>query len=475
MKKVKNLINGNFSFTNEYIEKIDPSNEKIISHFCKSSFNEVNAAVESAKNSFEKWSEMSPVSRGDLLLDFVIILKKYKKDLAKIVAKETGKIYDHALGEVEGSIKLAHFFSSESMRLYGRSIVSGNHLKNGYTVKCPVGVAGLIVPANTPIANIAWKVFPALVCGNTIVLKSSEDAPETAEFFCELSKKTNIPDGVINLIHGLGSEAGNCIVEHPIVDLISFTGSSFTGKIINQNCAKNFKKVSLELGGKNPFIVCDDADIDNALNWCISSAFSNAGQRCAAASRLLVQENIYDDFIEKMKSKMKNLKLGINSDSFLGPVMNKKLYNTIIDYIKVANNEGAKIYQSGIDDNKNGYYIKPTIIENLPVESTLNDIEFFGPVVIAYKFKDDIDAINISNNSIYGLTSCVHTSNVERAVKFTRKMNFGLCNINSATYGSEPHMPFGGTKNSGNGSREPGTEAIDFYTELKMISFTTKN
>lgn len=472
MKKIKNFINGEFINGKDYIDRISPSTEKIISSFPRSTKNDVDLAVKSSKKAFDFWSSLSPVKRGDLLLNFVILLKKNKKILAKIVANETGKIFSHALGEVEGSIKLAHFFSSESMRLYGKTIVSGNDNKNAYTVKVPIGVVGLIVPANTPIANITWKVFPALVCGNCVILKSSEDAPETAEFFVKLSQEAGIPAGVLNLIHGYGKEAGDHLVNHDDINLISFTGSSKTGRIINENCSKKLKKVSLELGGKNPFIVCDDADIDNAINWAISSCFSNAGQRCAAASRLFIQKSIYSDFLKKFKIKMNKLKLGVDEDCYLGPVMNKIQYDSINSYIIQAKKEGADIYSSGINENSKGYYVKPTIIQNLNLSSDLNDIEFFGPVAIVNQFDEDYKAILLSNKSKYGLTSCVHTQNINRALLYTKKLNFGLCNINSATYGSEPHMPFGGLKDSGNGSREPGTEAVDLYTELKMISFT---
>ena len=411
--------------TEDYIHRISPSTEKVLSSFPRSSKRHVDLAVKSSIKAFDSWSNMSPVKRGKILLNFVISLKKNKNKLAKIVAKETGKIFSHALGEVEGSIQLAHFFSSESMRLYGKTIVSGNDNKNAYTLKVPVGVTGLIVPANTPIANIAWKVFPSLVCGNCAILKSSEDAPETAEYFLKLSQDAGVPNGVLNLIHGYGYEAGSFIVNHDDVKLISFTGSSETGRIINKDCANNFKKVSLELGGKNPFIVCDDSDIDNAIKWAISSCFSNAGQRCAAASRLLVQKSVYSIFLKKFKSEMNKLKLGINEDCYLGPVMNKKQYDSINNYIDQAKNEGASVYCSGINNNKKGYYIKPTIIENLNSNSELNDIEFFGPVVIVNEFDNDSKAITMSNNSKYGLTSCVHTQNINRAIFYTKKMNFG--------------------------------------------------
>jgi len=473
MKNIKNYINGSFVESTNMINKINPHTEKIMSKFPDSNEKDVEKAVKASSIAFKSWSRLSPVKRGEILLNFLIEFKKERIKMAKIVAAETGKIFSHALGEVDGSIKLAHFFSSESMRLYGKSIVSGNDNKNAFTIKAPIGIVGLIVPANTPIANIAWKVFPALVCGNTAILKSSEDAPETAEFFLSLAEKSGLPKGVLNLIHGSGNKSGNYIVNHPEISLISFTGSSQTGKIINENCASQFKKVSLELGGKNPFIVCDDADINNAIDWSISSCFSNAGQRCAAASRLIIQENIYEDFITLFKERMKTLKLGLEDDCYLGPVMNKPLYDTINNCISEAKSLGANVYSAGINNNKKGFYILPTLIEKLPPESHLNDFEFFGPVVILSKFDDDKDAIKLANNSQYGLTSCVHTSNVNRSFNFLRNMNFGLCNINSATYGSEPHMPFGGTKHSGNGSREPGTEAIDLYTELKMISFTT--
>jgi aldehyde dehydrogenase (NAD+) len=401
-------------------------------------------------------------------------MKSHKDELAECVAKETGKKLSDASGEVSAAIMQAEFFASEGMRLYGQSLNSSVVGKTSFTVRQPHGIAALIVPANTPIANISWKIFPALICGNTVVLKSSEDAPEVALLMGKISRKSGLANGVLNVIHGKGENSGARLVDDSRIKIISFTGSTEVGKKIAESANKRLARLSLELGGKNPLVVCNDADIDNAVKWAVLSAFSNAGQRCASGSRLIVFKQIYDKFKEKFINATNKLKLGIDKDCDLGPVINKKQYTNIIKAIENSKLEGGTILCGGVICDKNnlsgGYYIEPTLIEGLKEDAFLNQNEIFGPVTSITMVKDLVEALNIANNSHYGLTSSIHTKNIDNAIWFAKNVNSGVANINFGTYGSEPHMPFGGFGLSGNGSREPGTEAINVYSELKNIS-----
>jgi aldehyde dehydrogenase (NAD+) len=352
-------------------------------------------------------------------------------------------------------------------------LTSGVDYKYCHTVRQPIGVAGLIVPANTPIANIVWKTFPALICGNSVVLKASEDAPETAQLFASITKLGGLPDGIFNVIYGRGEVSGNILVSNTKVDIVSFTGSTSVGKIIGEICGKRLAKVSLELGGKNPFVVWEDANLNLAVKWAVLSAFSNAGQRCAAGSRILIHSNIYEKFKNLFVDATKKLKIGNDDNSDLGPVINQRQYDNINKHITEAINEGGKIISGGnIPDSKiyKGYYIEPTIIEGLSRDSKIVNTEMFGPLVTLHKVDNLEEALDFANSTEFGLTAAIHTKNINHAMWFVQNVKAGVANVNMGTYGSEPHMPFGGVGASGNGTREPGVEAINIYSELKNIS-----
>lgn len=477
---IANWINGAevASPNQDYIEKFNPHNGEVLSKVVNANDNQIIYAIQSAEDAFVKWSDLTSVQRGKMLLELVYQMKTNKDQLAKCVALETGKSYKDALNEVGGAIQLGEYFSSEGMRMYGKSINSSISNKQSFTIRMPHGVCGLIVPANTPIANISWKVFPALICGNTIVLKSSEDTPLIANIFARLVKNAGIPDGVFNVIHGEGSTVGAALVKNERIKLISFTGSTDVGKWIANTASNRLARISLELGGKNPFIVCDDADLEQAVEWAVLSAFSNAGQRCAAGSRIILFNQIYNQFIEKFLAKTLKLKIGNQDDCDLGPVINKRQKERILNHIHNVQKDGAKIlcgadFLHG-DLPENGYYIAPTIIVDVPVDHSFSHTEIFGPVVSVYCVNNIEEALQLANNSIYGLTSAIHTKNIDRAMWFVKRVRSGVTNINMGTYGSEPHMPFGGFGLSGNGTREPGDEAIAVYSELKNISYLTR-
>lgn len=472
---IPNWINSEetFAISNDTIDKYSPHNGEIISRITRSKSQDVDKAINVAKQAQQDWAEVPPVQRGNILHQVCNHIEKNQDLVARIVAIETGKAYKEALGECGGAITLGRFYAGEGQRLYGKTTTSGQVDKYAMTVRQPCGVAGLIIAANTPIANVAWKVFPALICGNGVVLKAPEDTPAVAWIFAKLAHEAGLPRGVLNVIQGLGIEAGAPLVESLSVDVVSFTGSTAVGRKIAVVAAKRLAKVSLELGGKNPLVVCDDADLDNAAKWVCLSAFSNAGQRCAAGSRIIIFNSVYDKFCKLLLDATKKLSLGSSDDDDLGPVINERQLNNMESAIEKAKTEGAKILIGGRrmtdEDHINGFYMTPTILENCNPEQEISQCELFGPIAQLYKVDNFDEALNLANNSEYGLTASIHTRNFDRAWHFSQKVRTGVAVINAGTYGSEPHMPFGGLKSSGNGSREPGTEALDIYSDLKDI------
>jgi aldehyde dehydrogenase (NAD+) len=473
--KITNWIDGQqrTSVGNEQFDKLNPANGSLLCHVTRSRSADVRQAVESARRAQPGWADTPPVQRGMILHKIVVALQAGHEDMARVVALETGKSYKDAYGETAGAIALGLFYASEGQRLYGRTTTSGVVNRYAMTVRQPIGVAGLIVPANTPIANIAWKVFPALICGNGAVLKAAEDTPATAWFFGEIAHQAGLPKGLLNIIQGYGEEAGAPLVEHPDIGVISFTGSTEVGRRIQRVAGERFARVSLELGGKNPFVVCDDADLDKAAHWAILSAFSNAGQRCASGSRIIIFDAVYDQFKEMLVERVRHLRIGPADNDDFGPVINQGQLDNILGAVAGAKNRGASILTGGHRltdaEHKDGFYMAPTLIEGATPHDEISDCELFGPVALLYHVKDFEEALALANDSPYGLTASIHTCSLHRAIRFCDRVQTGVAIVNAGTYGSEPHMPFGGRKQSGNGSREPGTEALDIYSELKDI------
>lgn len=479
--RISNWINGQEIKPEKdaWLDKFNPHSGELLCYVADSTFKDINLAISTAKSAFPEWSDLTPIKRGQILSKIVSVMKQRAEELADCIAVETGKPPQDATGEVGAAILVGEYFAGEGMRLYGRTLTSGTPGKYSHTIRQPRGVAGLIVPANTPIANIAWKTFPALICGNTVILKASEDAPRIANLFAQITKEAGIPDGVFNVVQGSGMSAGAALVEDSRVSILSFTGSTEVGRWIAEVCGRRLARVSVELGGKNPFVVCDDADLNQAIHWASLSAFSNAGQRCAAGSRILIFKNVFDEFREKLVRKAQSLKLGVSAISDLGPVINKRQHTNILKAIENARLGGGKILCGGHVPTESelihGYYIKPTVIEGLQRTSELSCREIFGPVVTLHPVDDIYDALEFANSLEYGLTSAIHTRNIDRAMWFAQRVKAGVANINLGTFGSEPHMPFGGFGASGNGTREPGLEALDVYSELKNISFLTRS
>jgi aldehyde dehydrogenase (NAD+) len=457
-------------------EKRRPTDGSVLSPVARSSPGDVDTAVAAARGAFPGWARTPGVRRGELVHELAMRLRARRDDIARVVAAETGKSLKLALGETDGAIALGTFMAGEGQRLYGRTTTSGVPNKWAMTMRRPIGVAGLIGAANTPIANVAWKLFPALICGNTVVLKAAEDTPLTAWIVGQIAQDVGFAAGVINIVQGIGAEAGARLVEHPDVAVISFTGSTRVGREIAQVAGKRMARVSLELGGKNPFVVCDDADLDNAVRWVLLSAFSNAGQRCASGSRVIVFDAVYDRFRDMLVAATKKLRVGPGDDDDFGPVINERQLMNMLGAVEQARARGAVVLTGGerLTDatHRDGYYLAPTLVENVPSGDEMSHTELFGPITTLYRVAGFAEAVALANDSPYGLTACIHTRSIHRALEFAERIESGVVSVNAGTHGSEPHMPFGGVKQSGNGSREPGTEALDVYSNLQDVYLT---
>jgi aldehyde dehydrogenase (NAD+) len=474
-EKITNWIDGEqrSAQDGEWLPKYSPATGQEIYQLARSGSEDIDSAVKVAVEAQPAWADTPAVQRGLVLHEIVKGLQNHREEMAQVVALETGKALKEALGETEGAIQQGLFMAGEGQRLYGRTTTSGVANKYAMTVRQPVGVAGLIIAANTPIANVAWKVFPALICGNAVILKAAEDTPATAWLFGAIAKEAGLPDGVLNIIQGSGLEAGAPLVEHDKVDVVSFTGSTRVGREIAAKVGQRLGRVSLELGGKNPLVVCEDADLQNAARWVCLSAFSNAGQRCASGSRIIIFDAVYDQFRDMLVEYAAALKVGSGDEHDLGPVINERQLSCMLAAVEEAKSKGARVLIGGErlsgEEHQGGYYLAPTLVEAVAPEDAMSTTELFGPITTLYRVKDFNEALDLANNSPYGLTACIHTRDFNRAMEFSYRVQAGATVVNAGTYGSEPHMPFGGFKQSGNGTREPGTEALDVYSELKDI------
>jgi aldehyde dehydrogenase (NAD+) len=453
--------------------KTNPATGLVICQVARSSAGDVSRAVEIAKRAQPAWAAMTVVARGDILRQIALLMREHRAELAELVSKETGKSRKDALGETDAAIEMGFFVAGEGRRYYGHTTTSAVPHKAAMTVRQPLGVAGLIIAANTPIANVAWKAFPALLCGNAAVMKASEDTPLTAWAFGVLARKAGVPDGVYSTLHGFGEEAGAPLVEHPDVAVVSFTGSCQVGRWIAETTGRRLAKTCLELGGKNPLIVCDDADLENAVKWTLGSAFSNAGQRCASGSRIIVFEGVYEIFTGLLLDAVKQLKVGTSDADDFGPVINEEQMTSMLSSVERAKAAGAEVLAGGHrlsgQAYGDGYFVAPTLIADARPSDEISESELFGPITCLYRVKGFDEAIALANDSPFGLTASIHTRDINRAQTFVSRIQSGVAVVNGGTYGSEPHVPFGGLRQSGNGWREAGTQALDVYSDLKTV------
>lgn len=453
--------------------KIDPATGRVVCQVVRSTAADVQRAVAIAKAAQPSWAAMTVVKRGDILRQIAMLMRERRSEIADLVAKETGKSRKDALGETDAAIEMGFFVAGEGRRFYGATTTSAVPNKSAMVMRQPLGIAGLIIAANTPIANVAWKAFPALLCGNAAILKAAEDTPLSAWAFGTLAREAGVPEGVYTTLHGFGEEAGAPLVEHPDVAVVSFTGSCAVGRWIAETAGRRLAKVCLELGGKNPLIVCDDADLKNAVTWTVGSAFSNAGQRCASGSRIIVFDQVYDRFRQMLVEAASRLKVGTGDTDDYGPVINEEQMNNMLAAVAGAKAAGAVVLTGGHRLTGaaygDGYFVAPTIIEHVGANDEISRTELFGPITCLYRVRSFDEAIALANDSPFGLTAAIHTQNINRAMTFIGRIQAGVAVVNGGTYGSEPHMPFGGLRQSGNGWREAGTQALDVYSDLKTV------
>jgi len=453
----------------ETFAKHNPATGEVHSRVARSRAEDIQQAVSTARTAQQLWARQTVADRGATIRVWAQLLERDAEAVVRIVATETGKAPGEALGEVGAAIEQGYFVAGEGRRFYGRTTTSAVANRQAMTVRQPLGVAGLIIAANTPAANVAWKTFPALLCGNAAVLKAPEDTPETALAFARLADEAGVPPGVFNVVQGYGEEAGQPLVEHPDVDVISFTGSTAVGRVIARVAGERLAKVCLELGGKNPLIVCDDADLEGAARAAVLSAFSNAGQRCAAGSRLLVFADVYDDFVELLLERTRAQRVGNTDGDDFGPIINEGQLEQMVAAVDAAKQQGARVLAGGERLDRPGYYMAPTVIDGATLGSDIARTELFGPIATLHRVTGFEDALEAANTSPYGLTAAMWTRSIHRGQEFVARSQSGVASVNGPTYGSEPHMPFGGERASGNGWREAGTEALDVYSDWKTV------
>ncbi|HZU08888.1 MAG TPA: aldehyde dehydrogenase family protein [Pseudacidobacterium sp.] len=477
-KLYRNLIGGEWvaARTGKTFLNTNPANKNdVVGEFQSSGADDVDAAVRAAAEAFKTWRLVPAPKRAEILYRTGHLLEQRKEQYAKEMTREMGKVLAETRGDVQEAIDTAYYMAGEGRRLFGQTTPSELPSKFAMSVRMPVGVCGMIAPWNFPMAIPSWKLFPALVCGNTCVIKPAEDTPLSTFNLVQTLMDAGLPKGVVNIITGYGPDAGAPLVEHPGVRAISFTGSSEVGRIVGQTAAAHFKPCSLEMGGKNAMIVLDDANLDLALDGAVWGAFGTTGQRCTATSRIILHKNIAAEFTEKLVTRAKALKIGDGLDESveMGPQINEQQIETSTKYCEIAQQEGAKLLCGGKRLTEgayaNGTFFAPTVFSGVKPNMRIAQEEIFGPVVALIECGSFDEAIEIANGIRYGLSTALYSRNVNNAYRAMRDLEAGITYINAPTIGAEVHLPFGGVKQTGNGHREGGTGALDFYTTWKAV------
>jgi aldehyde dehydrogenase (NAD+) len=476
MKEYGLFIDGEWvrSISGQTFHSTNPANGENLATFPKGTGEDVLKAVEAAERALPKWRKFPPPKRGEILLNASFIMRQRKDELGKLVTKEMGKIIAEGRGDVQEAIDFFEYISGEGRRLLGETTTSELPRKFCMTVRQPVGVVGCITPWNFPIAVPCWKLGAALISGNTIVYKPSTLTPLCAATLVEILKEAGLPPGVLNMVVGPADTVGRAIVEHPKIRAVSFTGGIAAGKDVYSRASALMKRVGLELGGKNPLIIMDDANIELAIEGVLFAAFGTAGQRCTATSRLIVHEKVYDEVMEKLLPRTKALKIGNPTDPSVdvGPVSSEDQESKILRYIALGVEEGAKLIcggkklTGGLYDK--GFFIEPTIFE-AKHGMRITTEEIFGPVLPVIRIRDYEEAVRIANDVEYGLSSSIYTRDINTAYRAIDELEAGITYINAPTIGAEVHLPFGGVKKTGTGAREAGTTAIEEFTEIKTV------
>jgi alpha-ketoglutaric semialdehyde dehydrogenase len=459
----------------ETLESTSPATGEALGTVPAAGADDVARAVERARAAYEDWRLVPAPKRGEILLRFAQVLEREKAALTDLMTREMGKVKAEAGGDVQEAIDMTYYMAGEGRRLWGQTTPSELREKFNMSVRVPVGVVGAITPWNFPVAIPSWKLAPALVCGNTVVLKPAEDTPLLAQRFVELLHEAGLPEGVVEIVHGYGEVTGDALVRNPDVPVITFTGSRETGVAVTKAAADFLKHVHLELGGKNAIIVLDDADLDLAVEGIVWSAFGTSGQRCTAASRVVVHTAVYEELQTRLVAAAERLRLGPGweDDTDVGPVINRAAIEKIHSYTQIGRDEGAKLLTGGEiasdGDLAKGFFYRPTIFGDVDAQMRIAQEEIFGPTTALIRVGDFDEAIRVANGIKYGLSSSIFTRDVNKAFRAMRDLQTGITYVNAGTIGAEVHLPFGGTKDTGNGHREAGQAALDVFTEWKSL------
>jgi aldehyde dehydrogenase (NAD+) len=474
----KNFINGEWADSrggNAHENRNPANTDELVGMFVSSTSEDVDAAVDAASAAYKKWRLVPAPKRAEILFRAAELLLRHKEDLAKDMTREMGKVLAEARGDVQEAIDMTYYMAGEGRRLFGQTTPSELPNKFAMSVRQSIGVCGMITPWNFPMAIPSWKMMPALICGNTVVIKPAEDTPLSVYHLVQMLTEAGVPAGVVNLVSGSGSNVGAPLSKHLDVPVVSFTGSTSVGRLIAQACAPDFKHCSLEMGGKNIIIVMDDANLDLAVDGAIWGGFGTTGQRCTAASRVAVHKSVYHEFTSRFVERAKKLRVGngLDANVDMGPCINEQQLKTVMEYVQIGQNEGAKLLTGGnrLSDGAfaKGWFHTPTIFGDCSPKMRVAQEEIFGPVVSVIPIGSFEEAIEVANGVPYGLSASIYTRNVNRAFEAMRDLFTGIVYVNAPTIGAETHLPFGGTKQTGNGHREAAIAAIDFYTEWKTV------
>jgi alpha-ketoglutaric semialdehyde dehydrogenase len=474
----KNFINGEWvdSRSGNAYENRNPANtNELVGMFVSSTSEDVDAAVEAAQWAYKKWRLVPAPKRAEILYRAAELLVQRKEEFSRDMTREMGKVLAEARGDVQEAIDMTYYMAGEGRRLFGQTTPSELPNKFAMSVRQSIGVCGMITPWNFPMAIPSWKMMPALVGGNTVVLKPAEDTPLSSYCLVQILTEAGLPAGVVNLVSGDGPNAGAPLSQHSDVPVVSFTGSTAVGRIIAEACAPSFKHCSLEMGGKNIIIVMEDANLDLAIDGAVWGGFGTTGQRCTAASRIAVHKSIYREFVERLVERVKQLRVGdgLDATTDMGPCINEQQLKTVMDYVEIGKSEGAKLLTGGnrLDSGAlaNGWFHAPTVFGDCSPTMRIAQEEIFGPVVSVIPVDSFEESLDVANGVHYGLSASIYTRDVNRAFQATRDLYTGIVYVNAPTIGAETHLPFGGTKQTGNGHREAAIAAIDFYTEWKTL------
>jgi acyl-CoA reductase-like NAD-dependent aldehyde dehydrogenase len=478
LPEFKNYIAGEWvrSSSGATFENRNPANRnEILGIFQKSTAKDAEQAVAAACEAYASWRVTPAPRRAEILFRVGEILIRRKEEFAQQMTREMGKVLSETRGDVQEAVDMSFFTAGEGRRLYGHTTPAELPNKFAMSVRMPLGVCSLITPWNFPMAIPSWKLIPALVCGNTVVLKPASDTPQSCYNLVKVCEEARVPEGVVNFLTGSGSEVGTLLTTHPHVKLVSFTGSTEIGKSVSTACAPSFKHCNLEMGGKNVILVMEDAHLDLAVEGAIWGGFGTAGQRCTAASRVVVHKKIHKDFMDKFIARAKSLRVGNGLDPHveMGPIINEGQLRNVENYVEIGRKEGAKLLAGGhrleSGEYAQGYFHEPTVFGDVSPKMRIAQEEIFGPVVSVIPADNFEQAIEIANDVPYGLSAAIYTQDVNKAFMAMRDMYTGIFYINTSTIGAEVHLPFGGTKQTGNGHREAGVQALDIFSEWKSI------